>query len=61
MLAGVFANGWIGDARVNMSHLLPEMLGRPAHCVFIRGMFDDVAPMVAAALFAIQLLKPLVA
>ena len=61
MLAGVFTHGWIGHAGVNMSHLIPQMLGCPAHAVFNRGMFDDVAPMVAAALFAEQLLKPLVA
>ena len=42
-------------------NLIPQMLGRPAHAVLIRRMFDDVAPMVAAALFAEQLLKPLVA
>ena len=61
LLAGVFTHGWIGHAGVNMGDLLPQMLGRPAHVVLIRGMFGDVAPMVAAALFAEQLLKPLVA
>ena len=61
MLSGVFTHGWVGHAGVNMGHLLPELLGCPAHRVLIRGMFDDVAPMVAAALFAEQLFKPLVA
>jgi len=36
------------------------MLGRPAHAVLIRGIFGDVV-MIAAALFAKQLFKPLVA
>ena len=44
-----------------MSHLLPQMLGCPAHAVVLRVMFDDVAPMVGAALLAVQLFKPLVA
>ena len=35
MLAGVFADGWLGKAGVNMSDLLPQMLGRPAHGVLI--------------------------
>ena len=61
MPAGVFAHGWIGHTGVNMSHLLPQMLGCPAHAVVLRVMFDDVAPMVGAALLAVQLFKPLVA
>jgi hypothetical protein len=36
------------------------MLGRPAHAVLIRGIFGDVA-MIVAALFPKQLFKPLVA
>ena len=47
MLSGVFADGWLGKAGVNMSDLLPQMLGRPAHGVLIRGIFGDVISVVA--------------
>ena len=36
-------------------------MGRPAQAVLIRRVFGDVALMIAAALFAKQLFKPLVA
>ena len=61
LLAGVFAHGWIGDAGVHMGYLFPEVPGCPTHGVVIGSMFGDVAPMVGAALFAVQLLKPLIA
>jgi len=44
-----------------MSHLLPQIPRRPAHCVLQPVVPGDVAPAAAAALRAEQLLQPFIA